>query len=353
MRLAAAVVMGLCVAMTAAAQQPGGGAAAEPRSPMLKPQPELATKPRPVATIFNPNVNVKDSIDAAIARGGPERRRVLVVWGDNQSRFSLRWQEVMEIPDTARLARYHYEVIHADISEGGFGVINRVLAQSFGAQLTISANMRPHLTVIETVGENKGKGIVNRSSEGLQKPRSSKIDGAYFPLLVQDFLAEHRLPGLVAADEVTAATARAKSRGVPLLVFFLDLEDAWSTRFDLWLNKPGVVKPATEGGEPGTLARRFEVLTVDMLRWAGAAQTYSEFGGDQAEASPWYVIVDADHKRLAPDKDRGEIDLGFPTGDEVPKFIAMLRRVQPAMTEDDGAAVVKSLEGMVTSSGGK
>lgn len=324
-----------------------------PRSPMLRPQPGLATKPRPVATIFNPNQNVKEAIDAAIARGEAERRRVLVVWGDNQSRFSLRWQEVMQLPDTDRLARYHYEVIHADISEGGFGMINRELAKSYGAELVISTNMRPYLTVIETVGENKGKAVLNRSSEGLQKPRSSKIDGDYFSLLVQDFLAAHRLPGLVAGSEVEAALARAKTRGVPLLVFFLDLEDAWSTRFDLWLKKPGVVKPEAAGGEPGPLARRFEVLTVDVLRWQGGAQAYADFGGDAAEASPWYVIVDADRRRLAPDKDKGESDLGFPTGEEVPKFIAMLRRVQPALTEDEGQAIAKSLEGMVRTPSGK
>ena len=330
---------------SAAGEQPA--APGSPRSPMLRPQSGLVTKPRPVATIFNPNQNVKEAIDAAIARGEPERRRVLVVWGDNQSRFSLRWQEVMQLPDTDRLARYHYEVVNADISEGGFGMINRELAKSYGAELVIATNMRPYLTIIETVGENKGKAVLNRSSEGLQKPRSSKIDGDYFSLLVQDFLAAQRLPGLVAGTEVDAALARAKTRSVPLMVFFLDLEDAWSTRFDLWLKKPGVVKPETDGGEPGTLAQRFEVLTVDVLRWQGGAQAYADFGGDAAEASPWYVIVDAERTRLAPDKDKGESDLGFPTGDEVPKFIAMLRRVQPAMTEADGQAITKSLEGMV------
>lgn len=314
---------------------------------MLRPQPGQAIRPRPVATIFNPNQNVKEAIDAAIARGGPERRRVLVVWGDNQSRFSLRWQEVMQLPDTERLARYHYEVINADISEGGFGMINRELAKSLGAELVIATNMRPYLTVIETVGDSKGKAVLNRSSDGLQKPRSSKLDGDYFSLLVQDFLAAHRLPGLVAATEIEQALARAKSRQVPLLVFFLDLEDAWSTRFDLWLKKPGVVKPETEGGAAGTLAQRLEVLTVDVLRWQGGAQIYSDFGGDGAEASPWYVVVDAERQRLAPDKSKGEGDLGFPTGEEVPKFIAMLRRVQPALTEEEGQAIVKSLEGMV------
>ncbi len=316
------------------------------KSPMLTPPDgERSTgggasgtrlKPPLRATLFNPDLDVKAAIDAAMARGASDRRRVLVIWGDNASRWSVRMQEALAVPETARQIRHHYELVLADVagSGGGFGPLNAALAKTFGADLSPAANMKPYMTVIETIGPDAGKSIVNRSSAGLEKPGASRSDGAYNAALIQEFLRTHRLPLLAGNEVLEAAKARARTRGVPLLVFFNDLEEYWCGRFAAWLKQDDVAQ---------VLGSRFEVVVADFMRWSDGTAIFTRFGGEQSEAAPWYVVVDADEKRLAPDPAHGEKDLGYPTGDEIKRFIAMLRRVSPQIDGTDAGKLETAL----------
>jgi hypothetical protein len=295
-------------------------------------------KPKPVATLFNPQQNVKEVIDAAIKRGAPERRRVIVFWGFNASRWSIKLQEQLDIPDTARMLRFDYELVAADVGEAGFGPLNMALAQTYGAKIQVEPNMMPYVTIIETIGEKAGQPVLNRSTQGLEKPRSSKENGDYYSLKIQDFLGANRAPQPTGQDVVSGALAESKSRSLPLFLYFLDQEDPWCHRFYSWLKRPEVAE---------ALAKHFVVATVDLVRYEGAAKEFSRFGGEQSEASPWYVMLDANAQRLAPLADKGEKDLGYPTGDEVANFVAMMKRVAPAMTDAESKTLTDGLAAVV------
>lgn len=314
-----------------------------PKSPMLRPQVNPKLKPVPQATLFNSRVDVKTAIDAAKKRGAAERRRVLIIWGDNTSRWALRMQEALEVPETARQIRYHYELVLAEVAGSAFGPLNLAMAQTFGATISPAPNLKPYITVLETIGDDAGKPLVNRSSAGMERPGATKVDGSYNAVKVQEFLSANKAPRLEGNEVMDQAKARARSRGMPLFVFFNDLEDPWCTKFANWLKRDDVM---------AVLSSRFEVVAADFLRWKGGTEVFNRFGGEQSEAAPWYLVLDPEEKRLAPDADNGEKDLGFPTGDEIKDFVKMLRRVAPAMTEDDGNKLAATLEAKPAAAGG-
>lgn len=315
---------------------PAGGSPASPppvpRSPLLRPSNE--PKPAPRATLFDPSVNVKEAVDAAVKRGGPERRRVLVIWGDNASRWSIRLEEHLVIPDTERLLRYHYEVVRADIGDPIAGPLNLALAQAYGAKIETGRHMMPYFTIIETIGEKAGQAILNRSSKGLENPRSSKTDGNYFAIRIQRFLAEQAAPPLNAEEHFAAAKAEAVKRSAPIFLVFEDPEDYWCTRLLSWVEKPET---------RALLDPHVVVCIVDRVRMVGGAKLADDLGAAEAEAEPWYVFLDAEGKRLAPDKTKGERDLGLPTGQEIEPFVKMLRRIAPSIKNEQAGAITESL----------
>lgn len=316
----------------------------EPRSLLLHPSTGAGTdgtgrvspalKPAPTSTIFDPNTNVKEAIDAAVKRAGPDWRRVLVFWGFNDSRWAVKLQEQLAIPNTARMVGFYYEPVFADVGEGGFGALNRVLAQTYGAEITVEKNMVPWVTVIEAAGPNAGKAVANQSTMGMAKPRSTKANGDYFSLKVQDFLTNNRVKPPSGAETVNGALARARERSVPAFLYFLDLEDPWCRRLDTWLHRSDVRE---------VLDRHFAAATIDLIRQDDAPKEFEKLGGNDGEASPWYVFVGADGKRLAPDKALGERDFGYPTGDEVKPFLAMLHRLAPKLTDAESETLRRSL----------
>lgn len=342
--MAAVVVIG-AVATSSSGQGTGEPAPAQPaptptpRSPLLRPstgagQTNPPLKPKPTATLFDPQTNVKEAIDAAIKRAGPDWRRVLVFWGFNESRWALKLQEQLQIPDTDRMIRFYYEPVFADVGEGNFGALNRALAQTYGANITIEKHMLPYVTVIETVGPNAGKTVISRSTHGMEKPRSTKENGDYYSLNIQDFLSTNRAIPPSSTETVNGALSRAREGSVPAMLFFMDQEDPWCHRFDTWLHRSDVRE---------VLDRHFAPASVDLIRQPDAPKEFERFGGTSGEASPWYVFVDAEGKRLAPDKTRGERDFGYPTGDEVKPFLAMLRRLAPKLSDDESEVLRKAL----------
>jgi len=283
---------------------------------------------------FVPNTNVKGAIDAAVARGGPERKRVLVIWGDNASRWALRLEQQMKIIDTAAMIRNDYELVVADIADTNMGPLNLAIAQAYAAKPEPGRNAMPFLTVIETQGERAGSAIVNTSSDVWLKAGATRTNSDYFALRVQDFLAANRGAQPNATEVRTKAQANAKARDVKALVYFNDIEDHWCLRFAAWMKRPEVAE---------ILGKHFAVAKIDMGRMPDAGVEFASLGGEKSEVAPWYVVVDGDGVRVAPDKERGEKDLGFPTGEEIGKFVKMLRRVDGTITDAEAEVIAGTL----------
>jgi hypothetical protein len=90
--------------------------------------------------------------------------------------------------------------------------------------------------------------------------------------------------------------------------------------------------------------KHFVVTRVDVNRMTDGYKLMSAYGGDKAMTSPWFIFIDADGKRLAPAEDSKDLDIGFPTGDEIPQFVAMLRKAAPKLSDTEATAIETSLK---------
>lgn len=339
-------LIGVLVAGPAFAQPPESGdaspppkapapAAQPPRTNLIRPAPraERATPVRP----FNADTDVRAAIEAAKARAAADNKRVLVIWGDNASVWAPMMLECAQRPGVATALLYHYEVVWADIGDPTIGPINLAICQGYGADPAPETGRRafPYITIIESIGPEAGKAVITRSTKGLENERklaAGQFD--YNHLLMEDFLLDHKRQPLVAQQVLEKAKAEAKRRGLPIFLIFDEVADGWCVRFRHWLAKPEV-KPI--------LDRHLVVTRIDVNRMTDGFKLMDVYAGDRAETSPWFLFCDVDDKRLAPVVGSEDDNLGFPTGEEIPRFVAMLRRVAPKLSDDEAKAIEASL----------
>lgn len=309
------------------------------RGPNLA-RPTPAAK-KPPMQVFNPDKDARGEIDAAIKRAAADNRRVLVIWGDNGSPWSEVLFNTMLVPAVAHAVRFHYEPVWVDVGDSTIGPLNAALAQVYGVTPAPGAGAKepPLLSVIESQGENAGKCIAVRTSKQIEDARKVRAgQRGYNPLRIEDFLVEQKPPAIVASQVAEKAQADAKARAVPAMLLFDEVVDGWCVRFREWLAQPEIAS---------IFAKHFVVARIDLNRMEGAFDVYNRMGGEKAEASPWYVFVDGDGKRLAPPlekpADGRPIDFGYPTGAEVARFVAMLRTVAPGMSDQEAGVIEGSL----------
>ncbi|MCC6320907.1 MAG: thioredoxin family protein [Phycisphaerales bacterium] len=344
-QLAAAAVMMACACVSRAqdkAPAPPAQPAAQPQVPapptrtnLNRPAPKVQrqTPVRP----FNADTDVRAAIEAAVTRAAGDNKRVLVIWGDNASVWAPKMLEYVQRPTIRTALLYYYEVVWADIADPTIGPINMALCQSYGADPAPETGKKamPYFTVIDSLGEKAGKQVLARSSKGMEDTRKLAAGQYDFnQLLLEDFLLEQKREPLVAQRVLDDARSKAKERGLPLLLIFDEVADGWCVRLRAWLAKPEV-RPIFD--------RHFVVTRIDVNRMTDGFKLMDVFAGDKAEVSPWYLFCDAQDKRLAPVVGSEDDNLGFPTGEEIPRFVAMLRRVAPKMTDDEATAIEASL----------
>lgn len=344
---------GLLAAMTpgASARQPTDA----PKPPATPSETKPETKPdsnsqtpkfiRPTTRIarppevrpFNPETDVRSAIDAAMKRGKRNHRHVLVLWGDNDSVWAARLFDQTLIPAISHALLYHYEVVWADIADPTIGPINSALLQGYGIAQSpkIGRKEMPYLTIIAADGKDAGKPLVARSTKGLENERKLKAGQYDFnTLLLEEFLLGHKPTPVDASEVLDAANKEAAERHVPVMLVFDEVADGWCIRFRWWLDKPEV---------SAVMDKHFVVTRIDLNRMTGGFPLMDSVSKGKSTASPWYVFQDSVGKRLAPAEDGSE-DLGFPTGDEIPKFIQMLKKASPGLTDEEAGVITLSLE---------
>jgi len=322
---------------------PETGKPNQPRLNRPAPRNQRKTTVKP----YNPDIDVRAAIEAAIKRASTDNKRVLVIWGDNGSVWAERIFDHLRIPAAASATLYHYEIVWADIGDPTIGPINIALAQSYGLNPAPAPGLKemPSFSVIESIGPDAGKAIMNRSSKGLEDARKLKAGQWDFnPGRFEDFLLEHKRSALVASEVMERARAEAKTRGVALMLNFDEVSDGWCIRFRWWLVKPEV---------RAVLDKHFVVARIDLNRMVDAFKLFDTVSGGKATANPWYVFIDADGKRLAPAAESKEEDLGFPTGEEIARFTAMLKLAAPKISDEELKVIELSLEAEAQPATGK
>jgi hypothetical protein len=304
-----------------------------PQTRLVRPAPRAERVPaiRP----FNPDTDLRTAIDAAAKQGAADNRRVLVIWGDNGSIWAEKIFNKLIGASVSHAVLYHYEVVWADVGDPTIGPINIALAQGLGASPPpeTGRNSMPYFTILATTGPEASKAVVNRSSRGFEDPRKVRAGQPdYNHLKLEDFLLANKPEPISAAATVERAKAAAAQRGVPVLLYFDEVADGWCVRFREWAARPAVA---------AVLDKHLVTARVDLNRMDGAFEVYNGFGGDKATTSPWYVVLDPKGERVK--ADGVDEEFGFPTGAEIPRFTAFLRRVAPKISDAEEKLLEESL----------
>ncbi len=278
------------------------------------------------AQVYDETANARAVVAAAIAKAKKENQRVLIQWGANW----CGWCKLLaaKMTNTAKLSReilYEYQVVHVDV--GQFDK-NMDLAKELGAEFKAI----PFLTILD----GDGKPLVQQNTEPFETTDGDKSGHDAKKLLT--FLKEHEAKPLDANAVLASALATAKQEQKAVFLHFGAPWCPWCHRLEDWMARPEVA---------ALLAKDFVDVKVDNDRMADGKDVFSahmKAAGQKEGGIPWFVFLDGDDKVLAHSTGPGG-NVGFPyQPDEVDHFVTMLKTVKKNLTDDDVAALKKSLD---------
>ena len=91
------------------------------------------------------------------------------------------------------------------------------------------------------------------------------------------------------------------------------------------------------------MEKDFVNLYVDTSKVPGGKELHGSYKASQTEGIPWFAILDAEGKEIA-NSNGSEGNIGCPnTDEEIEVFVGILKKVKIKLTDDDLAALKKSL----------
>jgi hypothetical protein len=91
------------------------------------------------------------------------------------------------------------------------------------------------------------------------------------------------------------------------------------------------------------LLKEFIPVKIDTDRMVGGKDVHASYPRASKQGIPWFVFLEADGKELA-DSNGEKDNIGCPnTDEEIDTFLSILKKITGALTEDDLAALRKSL----------
>jgi hypothetical protein len=89
--------------------------------------------------------------------------------------------------------------------------------------------------------------------------------------------------------------------------------------------------------------KEFVNLYVDTSKVPGGGKLHASYKGSDNQGIPWFVVLDGEGKELA-DSNGPKGNIGCPnTDEEIDVFIGILKKVSTHLSDEDRAALRKSL----------
>ncbi len=264
--------------------------------------------------IFDGTADASKQIGAALAKSVKENRRVLILWGANDSQSCLALHKsLIGNREIAKTLQYEYDVVRVDV-----GTANKKpeLASRFGAK--VSPESLPFLTVLDFTG----KTIASEAGKAFVTEQDSKPEVNEKSLL--DFLAQHQAKPIDANAILEKAIAQGTTDKKIVFLHFGARWCGWCHRMEDWMAEPPVA---------AILGKAFVDLKVDTDRMLGGQELLKKYC-EKKGGIPWFALVSPDGT-VVTTSDGPKGNIGFPaTDEEIAYFVTMLEATKRFSPED-------------------
>ena len=280
----------------------------------LKSQAPDSSSPKP-EPIFESTTDVSKQIDLALVKTRKENRRVLVLWGRNDSEQCIAFHKsLVGNRDIGKTLRYEYDVVRVEVDGSKK---NQELVKRYGAKLATES--LPFLTVVD------GSGTVLASAEGSSFMVENATSQSIHNELFQDFLTKYQSKALNAKALLENAMVKGKASNKIVFLHFGAPWCGWCHKMEDWMDEPKVAS---------ILSKAFVDLKVDTDRMEVGQELLKQFCEKQG-GIPWFAFVSPVDGTVLTNSDAPEGNVGFPSTDaEIEHFVSMLETTK-RFTSDD------------------
>jgi thioredoxin-related protein len=264
---------------------------------------------QPPPARFDAKADSATAFEAARRSAEVENRRVLVVWGANDSHPGARLGELLE--DDAAVSEkvlYECDLVYVDAAT----------AAPLAARLRI--DVESSTLPFVTIADSRGAVVAHRQG------------GFAGGEELLAFLSQHQAPYEKAADIRDRALRDAALADKPVLLKFGAPWCGWCHQFDSWMKEPEV---------SSVLEKHLVIRKVDIERTVGGEELRRRYGGAEAGV-PWFVILDKDGKTLA-DSGDAESNIGCPVSEEEVRAFGLLLARTTKVSREEWGVLERSL----------
>ena len=272
------------------------------------------TKPPPV---YDEKADAQQQIDTALAKAAMNNKCVLIQWGANWCGWCAKLDTTLKgDKPVSQLISNKYELIHIDI--GRFD-------KHIDVALKYGANFKgvPHLTILD----NRGGIIANLNTSILEEGPN------HDPAKVLAFLDLCKPKPLNADDVYNRVLAQAQRQNKKV---FLRIGAPWCGychKLDDYLLIPEINK---------IISQDYIIVKIDQDSMIGGKEFAAKIRDHQPGGIPWFVILDADGKKLIT-SDGPDGNVGFPIApNEVEHFINMFQQTSTEKTTPEQIQKLKT-----------
>lgn len=262
--------------------------------------------------IYDRHANGEQQIAAALAEAKRDHKRVLLQFGANWCGWCHKLHGLFESDkEIAHELLYEYVVVHIDVDKVDGKPHNQVVVERYG-------NPVKHGLPVLVILDEDGKQLATQDTGKLEE------GDHHDPAKVLDVLKKWKATPPTADEVLAAGLAKARAERKAVFVDYSAPWCGWCHRLDAYLQKPEVAK---------VFDSAFVSVKIDVDRFKGGKTLNAKHGGDKA-GLPFFVMLDAEGKKIGDSITSPGGNVGFPVKDEeVSHFIAMVRKAAPTLTD--------------------
>lgn len=292
------------------------------RASSTEPEPNAdPKKARP--DIYDKSADGAKQIADALVIAKRDHKRVLLQFGANWCGWCHKLHDLFKKDkETARELSYEYVVVLIDVDKVDGKQHNAAVIEKYGKP---TKHGLPVLVILD----EDGKPLITQETGSLEE------GDHHDPAKVLAVLKKWKAPAPAADELLSAALAKAKTESKAVFVDFSAPWCGWCHRLDEYLARPEIAK---------VFDSAYVTVKVDVDRFTGGKALNEKHGGDKA-GLPFFVILDADGKKIGDSFAKPSTNVGFPAApEEIAHFIRTVRKTAPKLSDEQVAALETGLK---------